>query len=174
MTSDCKTAILKGTAVCSLRCHLGMLQIIFKRASCHLTQKATPLHISQALKQHSQMLLELTPDVFIQPTFICVLPLHCFLLCRRQSLIPLNHRLFLPFWGSLCSIKHICLDFTGEISWPEGPEWCTLYYRCKPYIWGRRLFNLIETRSSQGKNRCQAKMILSAYESNLPFLKALD
>lgn len=33
MTSDCKTAILKGTAVCSLRCHLGMLQILLKKAS---------------------------------------------------------------------------------------------------------------------------------------------
>lgn len=75
MTSDCKIAILKGTAVCSLKCHLGMLQILFKNTSCHLTQKATPLHISQAVKQHSQMLLKLTLDVFIQPTFICVLPL---------------------------------------------------------------------------------------------------
>lgn len=48
------------------------------------------------------------------------------------------------------------------------------YDRCKPYIGGRRLFSLIETRSSKGKDRCQAKMILSTHESNLPFLKALD
>lgn len=30
-TSDCKIAILKGIAVYSLRCHLGMLQILFKK-----------------------------------------------------------------------------------------------------------------------------------------------
>lgn len=120
-----QTAILKGTAACSLRCHLGMLQILFKNTSCHLIQKATSLHIPQAVKQHSQMLLELTLDVFIQPTFTCVLPLHCFSLHRRLSLTPSNHRPFLPFWWSLCPMKHICLAFTGEVSW-EGPEWCTL------------------------------------------------
>lgn len=125
MISDCKIAIVKGTAVCSLRCHLGMLQILLKKASCHLTKKVTPLHIPQAVKPHSQMLLELTPDVFIQPIFIHVLPLHSFSLCRRLNLIPSNHRPFLSFWGNLCPMEHIRLAFP-EVSW-AGPEWCTLH-----------------------------------------------
>lgn len=101
-------------------------EILLKNKSCHLMQKATPHVPSRKTAPPDGVRTDIY--VFIQPTFFtCVLPLHCFSLHRRLSLILSNHRPFLSFQGSLCPIKHICSAFAGKVSWAEGPEWYTLH-----------------------------------------------